>query len=167
MMHKRLASSRKGVSEIIAALLVISITISAGALFAAYASGLMGSIQKQVTTQPYLEQLTLDYYTWPCPSGNCYSSTAGSLTITIRNDGAAPITFVDFFMQGVRNTTNVTPTSCYVLPVQSSCTLTFQVPTGLTSTLTANGGGIAYIVKLVAKDGAIFTFSCIYGSYTH
>ena len=162
----QLPSSRRGVSEIIAALLVVCITVSAGTLFAAYASGVMGRLQTSVA-QPYTEQLTLDYYNWPCPNGNCYSSTAGSLTITIRNDGAATITFADFFMQGVRNTTDVTPTSCNALPVQSSCTLTFNVPSGLISSLTANGGGMAYAVKLVARDGTIFTFSCIYGSFTH
>ena len=166
----RLPSSRRGISEIIAALLVICITVSAGTLLAAYASGVMGRLQTTVT-QPYTEQLTLDYYTWPCLNGNCYSSTAGSLNITIRNDGAAPITFADFFIGGV--STQPTTAGCpsqnppYVLAVQSACKLTFPVPSGLTSTLTANGGGIAYTVKLVANDGTIFTFSCIYGSYTH
>jgi len=159
--------SRKGISEIVGALLVVCITVSAATLFAAYASGLMGSLQRPVS-QPYTEQLTLDYYNWPCPSGNCYSSSPGALTIIIRNDGAATITLsADFFMQGMKNTTDVTPTSCNTLQIQSSCTLTFSVPSGLTALLSSNGGGIAYMIKLVAKDGTIFTFSCIYGSYTH
>ena len=155
-----LASSRRGLSEVIAALLVVGITISAGTLFAVYASGLMGSIMHP-TSQPYTEQLALDYYTWPCPS------SCNALVITIRNDGAATITISDYFIQGVQLTLTSSnlgsncPTASLpeVLTVQSTCTMTFPVTT-VTS-------GVAYIVKLVAKDGTIFTFSCIAGSYTH
>ena len=156
--------SRRGLSEIIAALMVVCITISATALFAIYASGLMGSILKPVTSQPYTEQLTLDYYCWNTSS---YCNGAGNLKITVRNSGAATITLSDFFMQGVKNTTDLTPSGCaspnsYVLAVQSTCTLTFPAPTTLTVT-----SGLAYTVKLVANDGTIFTFSCIAGSYSH
>jgi len=163
-------SSRKGISEIVAALLVVCITVSAGTLLAAYASGLMGSIQNPITTQPYTEALTLEYYTWlDCPSGSTCSGSSQSPTLTIRNDGAATVTLVDFFMQGVRNTTSLTAfgSNCpspnrYVLPVQQSCTFTFPIPT----TLTVNSG-IAYTVKFVASDGTTFTFSCVAGSNTH
>jgi len=151
----RLPSSQRGVSEIIAALLVVCITVSAATLFAAYASGLMGSLQTRVT-QPYTEQLTLEYYNW--------LTVASGPTLTIRNDGMATITFADFFMQGVKNTTDLTPNSCpsSQLLVQSSCTLTFPVPSTLAVT-----SGMAYTVKFVAKDGTIFTFSIIAGSNTH
>jgi flagellin-like protein len=153
----RQLSSRKGISEILSALLVICITVAAATLLAAYASGLMGSLQTKVT-QPYTEQLTLEYYNW--------LNTANAPQLIIRNDGAATITLVDFFMQGMRNTTSLTFTNCYskpnVLPVQQSCTVTFPVPTGLTIT-----SGITYTVKFVASDGAIFTFTLIAGSNTH
>jgi flagellin-like protein len=154
----RLRSSRKGVSEIIAALLVVCITVSAGTLLAAYASGVMGRIQTTVT-QPYTEQLTLEYYNWlNCPSGSTCSGSSQSPTLTIRNDGAATITFVDFFMNGMSTTVS----GCSSLQVQSTCTITFPIPSGLTVTL-----GIAYTVKFVAKDGTLFTFSIIAGSNTH
>jgi len=154
----RLRRSRRGVSEIIAALLMVCITVAAGTLFAAYASGVMGRLQTSVS-QPYTEQLTLDYYSW-------LTVTSGP-SLTIRNDGAATITFAVFFMQGVQNTTDLTTSNCpspnaYVLPVQSTCTLTFPIPSGLTVT-----SGIAYMVKFVAKDGTLFTFSIIAGSNTH
>lgn len=161
--------SRRAVSEIIAALLIVCITVSAATLFAAYASGIMGAIQKPVS-QPYTEQLTIDYYCWGSWSGGyCNTSTITSVLVTIRNDGAATITFADFFIQGFK-ATSVTPSSSgcpsasspYYLNVQSVCTLTISVPTGLTVK-----SGIAYSVKFVATDGSIFTFSCIAGSYTH
>jgi len=151
-------SSRKAISEIISALLVVCITVSAATLFAAYASGIMGSLLVPVS-QPYTEQLTLDYYNW--------ATVANGPTLTIRNDGAATITLGDFFLQGVKNTTDLTTSNCpspnaYVFPVQSSCTLTFPIPTGLSVT-----SGFAYTVKLVARDGTIFTFSCVAGGFTH
>lgn len=151
-------SSRKGIAEIIAAMLLILITLSAAILLGVYASGLMGHIMVQ-QSQPYNEQLTLDYYNWP--------TNPGSLKITVRNDGLATITLADFFVQGLpENTAGFTFANCpsnpYVLPVQTSCTITIPAPSGLTVTQ-----GTAYTVKLVSKDGAVFTFSCIYGSYTH
>ncbi len=164
----RLLTSRKAVSEIIAALLIICITVSAGTLLAAYASGLMGRIQPPVASQPYTEQLTLEYYYWlNCPSGSTCSGSSKSPTLTIRNDGAATVKLVDFFMQGNSSTPAGSGGICpsgppYTLPVQQSCTLTFTIPTGMTVT-----SGIAYTLKLVASDGAIFTFSCIAGSNTH
>lgn len=161
-----LSPSRKGVAEIIAALLLVCITLSAGMLFAIYASGLMGRLDVP-KSQPYTDQLTLDYYNWPCPSGNCNSGSPGTLTIIVRNDGASTITLADFFIQGsLESTSGLTFTNCpsnpYVLSVQSSCTIALSVPSGLSVTQ-----GVAYTVKLVANDGTIFTFSCIYGSYTH
>lgn len=151
--------SRRGISEIIAALLVICITVSAGTLLAVYASGVMGRLQTTVT-QPYTKQLTLEYYSWlDCqPGSTSCSGTSQSPTLTIRNDGAATITFADFYMQGVPTTVS----GCSSLQVQSTCTVTFPIPSGLTVTL-----GIAYTVKFVANDGTLFTFSIIAGSNTH
>ena len=130
------------------------ITVAAGTLLAAYASGVMGGLQTKVS-QPYTEQLTLEYYNW---------LNTGSLILTLRNDGAATINFADFYIQGAKNTTDLTLSNCpspnYALPVQSSCTMTFST-TGMTIT-----SGIAYTVKFVAIDGTIFTFSCIAGSNT-
>ena len=155
----RLPSSQRGVSEIIAALLVVCITVSAATLFAAYASGLMGSLQTRVSSQPYTEALTLEYYNWlNCPSGSTCSGSSQSPTLIIRNDGAANITLADFFMNGM----STTVTGCPYVMVQQTCTITFPIPSSLTVT-----SGIAYTVKFVAKDGTIFTFPIIAGSNTH
>ena len=154
-------SSRKGVAEIIAALLLVCITLSAGIMLAVYASGLMGRLDVP-RSQPYEEQLALDYYSWPYVAG----SNPGSLEIIVRNDGVATTILADFFIQGsLEPASGVTFSSCPSSPsvtVQTTCTITLAVPSGLTVTQ-----GTAYIVKLVTKDGAIFTFSCVYGSYTH
>jgi hypothetical protein len=122
-----------------------------------FAEGLMGGLPSNVS-QPYLEQLSLDYYDW---------TNTNSLTLTLRNVGSAQIRFSDFFIAATRNSTALTFVGGCVspqgmLPVQASCTLTFPVPVGLTIT-----SGIAYTVKIVAADGTTFTFSCIAGSNTH
>ncbi len=152
----RLLSSRKGVSEIIAALLMITITVAGATLLYVYVEGLMGSLQTNVS-QPYSEQLSLDYYDW---------TNTNSLKLTLRNVGPVQISLADFFIAGAQNTTSLTfGGGCNsprgVLPVQTSCAVTFPVPAGFTVK-----SGVAYTVKIVAKDGTIFSYSCIAGSLT-
>jgi len=157
----RLKSSRRAVSEIVSALLVVMITIAAATLLGAYVSGVMGGILRPSSSgEPYTEQLALDYYTWPTPVTN-------GPTITIRNDGAATVTLIDFFIQGVKITNPSSSSGCpsgnppYVLQVQSTCTITIPATTvSVTS-------GVSFVIKLAANDGTVFTFSCIAGSSTH
>ena len=153
---------RRGASEIIAAMLLIVITVAAAVLMYAYASGLMGRLQGAAQSQPYLEQVSLDYYDW---SGT--STCSSGLTIvclTLRNVGVAKVTLTDFFIAGTRNTTdlkfNGTIGGCVqgVLKVQSVCVITFYVPTSVPIS-----SGITYNVKIVTRDGAVFSYSCIAG----
>ena len=155
----RLVSSRKGVSEIIAALLVISITISAMTLFAVYASGLMGSILKPAGQPPYTEQLSSEYYNW---------NTLGSLIVDVRNTGVATVNLqtADYYLSGIKLTA---PTFSCVSPATSTA-VTPGGACSLTLSLTASSytSGIAYVLKIVlTTDGAMFTFSFIAGSTTH
>jgi len=155
----RWVSSRKGVSEIIAALLVIMITISAGTLFAAYASGLMGSMQKQMTTQPYIEQISSEDYTW---------TTLSSLTVNARNTGAATINLqtADYYLAGIllsAPSPSCSTGSWNAVAPGTVCTISW-------SSLTASSysTGVAYVLKIVlTKDGATFTFTLVAGSATH
>lgn len=151
--------SRRGASEVIAAMLLIVITVAASVLLYAYVSGLMGRLQGVAVQQPYLEQVSLDYYNWS-PS---LSPTLSKLNLTLRNVGVAKVTMSDFFIAGIRNTTALTfGSGCNsprgVLAVQASCLVTFPVPSGFTPT-----SGIAYSVKIISKDGAVFSYSCIAG----
>lgn len=157
-------SSRKGASEVIAAMLLIVITVAAATLLYAYTSGLMGRLQGVAVQQPYLEQVALDYYDW---SGASQCSTSiNVLCLTLRNVGVAKVSMSDFFIAGRRNTTNLTfGAGCNlpqpgVLAVQSSCVLTFPVPSDFSPSVTL---GVAYNVKIVTKDGAILSYSCIAG----
>lgn len=157
-------SSRKGISEIIASLLIICITVSAGTLFAAYASGLMGKIQPPAASQPYTEQLSAEYYNW---------NTLSSLVVDVRNTGVATVNLAtaDYYLSGVSQTCS----SCVTNPTGGTCTTTSAVAPGTACTLTLTpspsgsySSGIAYVLKIVlTKDGATFTFSIIAGSTTH
>lgn len=162
-MDLRLLRSRKAVSEIIAALLIICITVAGGTLFAAYASGLMGKILNPISTQPYTEQLSVEYYSWYCSGSTC------SLIVDVRNTGVATVNLAtaDYYLSGIQPTT--APSFSCVAPATS----TVVAPSGacqLSWSLTANSypTGIAYVLKIVlTKDGATFTFSLIAGSNTH
>jgi hypothetical protein len=150
----RSLSSRKGASEVIAAMLLIVIAVAATVLLYVYVSGLMGSLQGGSVQQQYLEQISLDYYDW---------TTLSTLKLTLRNVGVAKVTFSDFFIAGQGNTTALTfGSGCNsprgVLTVQSSCVVTFSIPTGFSAT-----SGIVYSVRVISIDGAIFSFSCIAG----
>ena len=120
-----------------------------------YASGLMGSLQASQVRQPYLEQIAIDYYNWTTPN---------TLKLAIRNVGSVDVTMADFFfIARTRNTTALTfGAGCNsprgLLPVRASCILTFPMPSGFTP-----ASGIAYMVKIVTKDGAVFSYSCIAG----
>jgi len=158
----RSLSSRKGISEILAALLVVCITVSAATLLAAYASGLMGSLQTKVT-QPYTEQLTLEYYNW---------NTLTSLSVDFRNTGAATLNLqtADYYVGGIKMATPTVGTGgC----TPSGQTWSALAPVGacpITVTISGLGtinSGIAYVLKIVLTDGATFTFFCIAGSNTH
>jgi flagellin-like protein len=161
----RLLKSRKGISEIIASLLIICITVSAATLFAAYASGLMGKIQPPAASQPYTEQFSAEYYNW---------NTLSTLTVNLRNTGVATVNLqtADYFVSGIEIATgSVSPGTCSsgtwssVAPVVE-CPLTIS-GLGTTNPVTINSG-IAYVLKIVlATDGATFTFSLIAGSNTH
>jgi len=151
----RLPSSRRAVSQIIAALLLVCITVSAAALFATYASGLMGKILTPVTAQPYTEQFSVEYYAW---------NTTSSLIVHVRNTGSATVNLstADYFLSGIKLTT--APTFSCVSPATSTavgptgaCSLTW-------SSLTSYSSGIAYVLKIVLTDGSTFTFSLIAGN---
>jgi len=154
--------NRKGASEIIAAMLLIVITVAAAVLMYAYASGLMGGLQGVAVKQPYLEHLALDYYDW---TGGTSCGT-GKLCLSLRNVGSASITIktADYFVNGIETATpsfscasGALDSNGNLVP-QGFCQVTVPMPTGFTPT-----PGVAYSVKIATKDGAIFSYSCIAG----
>jgi len=134
---------------------MIAITVTSGIVVYVYASGLMGPLEGVKVQQPYLEKITLDYYQW-----NWKSSTAGNLTLELRNTGSTQITLADVFIIG-QPVARTFGSGC------SSGTLGVNAPgcqVSITYTGLAITSGNAYNVRVVTSDGAIFDFSCIAGA---
>jgi flagellin-like protein len=142
--------NNRAVSVIIAALLLIAITVAAAILLYVFSIGLLGSLQSGGGQQTK-QQLIMEAYTWTTP--------AGPLTMTMRNVGPATIQFADVFINGAKQTATgscegATPT----VLVGASCTLIIAAPTGSPT------AGVAYPIKVVTVDGAVFSYSAIAGS---
>jgi hypothetical protein len=184
-------TGKRGISEIAAAMLLITIAVAASIIIYIYSSGLLGSLQGARPQQPYANQITLEYYDWSSSSsnGNCYSPDLHKLCLTLRNVGAGIAVLADFFVAGVKvtldtgagstcagytggrttiaitGTATQTYTATGLLPQgPNSCTAILDIPTtGSTATISP---GVAYSVRVVTVDGSTFSFSCIAGQST-
>jgi flagellin-like protein len=138
--------SSRGVSQVIAALLLIAIAVAAAILLYVFAIGLLGSLGTGGGQQTK-EQLIMEGYNFV---------NTGSLSVTLRNVGPATIGMAtaDYFINGVQ----VTPTTaCPNLTPTQSCPVTLGY--GGTSLV----GGAAYPFKVVTPEGGVFSYSVIAG----
>jgi flagellin-like protein len=144
---------KKGVSEILAATLLITITVSAATIFYLYSSNLLGSLTgAQPQSGQYSNQITLEYYDW---------TKLTNLTLTVRNVGSGLANIAAYYVNGIKYTpTGGTCTSTATLQPQQSCKVTLTIAAG--SALS----GVAYSVRVVTKDGGVFSYSCIAGQRT-
>ena len=145
-------SNNRAVAEVIGALLMITLAVTAGVVVYVYSSGLIGTLYGAKVQQPYEEHLSLDYYAWTLRSNN------GTVTLTLRNTGSAQVTLADFFIAGNAITNPTVGCSNKLVQVNSACLITLQY-SGLQFTQ-----GISYNVEAVSIDGAIFSFACIAGT---
>ncbi len=156
--------NKRGVSVIIAALLLIAIAVAAAVLLYVFSIGLLGSLQGG-GGQQVKDQLILEAYSWPLATG---------LTLTVRNVGTAPVTVADIFVNGVAQTT---PTLVDVgsglgcgnpdagtVPLGAACTATFATFSGTPFSGSKDPtSGVAYPIKIVSADGGVFSYSAIAG----
>ena len=149
--------NRRGVSQVIAAMLMIVITVAGAVLLYTYSAGLMGSLQAAKPQQQYLSQIALEYYNW--------NLAAGILTLTLRNVGTTVVDLspskADYLVRG----STVSSVGCGQLDPQQSCTATLTDGLGNTA-ITGATVGVAYVVKVIAADGASFSYTCIAGRNT-
>ena len=79
-----------------------------------------------------------------------------SLILTLRNVGPAPLSLMDFFVNGM------------AVPITNACSVPLNVGSTCTVTLSTSGlnpsDGVAYVIKIVSVDGAVFSYSAIAGS---
>jgi len=146
--------TNKAVSQVIAALLLIAISVAAAVLVYVFSIGLLGSLQSSGGQQAK-QQLIMEAYNW----NNAAPPT--TLLLTVRNVGPAQIQVADVFINGVIQTSvafggSFAGPNTNQLAVGSSGTIT------ITTSGTYNGG-VAYVVKVVTIDGAVFSYSAICG----
>ena len=143
--------NKRAVSAIIAALLLIAITVAAAIMVYVFSIGLLGSLQSGGGQQTK-EQLIMEAYAW---------NTLTKLVLTVRNVGPANIQVADFFINGAIQATPTGPCMSAnppVITVGNSCVLTEAAVTGSYSS------GVEYPIKIVTVDGAVFSYSAIAGS---
>ena len=155
IMGKRFTN--RGISTIIAALLLIAIAIAAGVLLYVFAMGLIGSLQG-TGGQQTKDQVILEAYQWP--------SSGNSLTLNLRNTGSTTVNLqaADFYVGGIQVSAAITN------PTSGGCSNTAAVSPGTAciATLTIVGAsysaGVAYVVKIGLTDGGVMSYSAVDGT---
>ena len=145
--------TNKAVSQVIAALLLIAISVAAAVLVYVFSIGLLGSLQSSGGQQSK-QQVIMEAYNWPAGTGGA----TGTLSLTVRNVGPASVQFADLFINGVSSTPSGWGTSPVVLNVGQSTVIAVTPAAGTYS------AGTSYVIKIVSIDGAVFSYSAIYGS---
>ena len=143
---------RRGVSNIIAVMILVAISVTGSLLFYAYVSGVFGQLQGAQPKQAYMDQIALEFYDW----------TTSTLKVQIRNVGSSNIRIVSVYIAG-KNVTNIvwgnSPDTCTGgnLPVQKGCYIELTKPTAL-----ALQPGFSYPITLITYSGAKISFSAVY-----
>jgi len=145
-------------------MLMISIVVAAAFVIYVYSSGVLGSLQGAQPQQPYTNQITLEYYSWP-NSSSTYPNNMHNLTLQFRNTGTGRAILADFFVNGTAVTLSGTTGTCFTytttttfLPPGSTCVAVLTIPS-----TTIIRAGYAYSVRLVTRDGAVFTYTLTAG----
>jgi flagellin-like protein len=151
--------NNRAVSQVIAALLLIAIAVAAAVLVYVFSIGLLGSLQGG-GGQQVKQQLIMEAYDW--------ASQSPTLLFTMRNVGTSALDIADVFVSGnaaggfalsdVGTGSGCGVASLGAVPVQTACLVTITMPTTFTPT-----SGVAYAVKTVTSDGAVFSYSAIAG----
>ncbi|MEM3382117.1 MAG: archaellin/type IV pilin N-terminal domain-containing protein [Candidatus Bathyarchaeia archaeon] len=143
-MLRSLRKYKRGVSPVIAVLLMVAIAVAASILVYVWSMGLIGTL----TTgggQQLKEQVILEAYNW---------KTTSTLELYLRNVGNSEVVVDAVYVSGQSYTlTTGSSLSVQGPPVKISITLS--------GTYTS---GVAYTVKVVTKTGGVFTYSVIAGS---
>ena len=149
--------SKRGVSVIIAALLLIAIAVAAAVLLYVFSIGLMGSLGSSGGQQTK-DQVILEAYDWSTPI------TMTTLVLNLKNVGSSTVNLAyghaDYFVNGVAV---VGDAGCgqSVAPGAPTCKETLTITP--TATPVFPTAGAAYAVKVVLPDGGVFSYTAIAG----
>ena len=141
--------SNRAVSQVIAALLLIAISVAAAILLYVFSIGLLGSLGSGGGQQTK-EQVIMEAYNF---------QIGGSLVVNLRNVGSASVDIggADYFLNGVDAGTPTGSCSGATLAPGDSCTATLSPSTG------SLVSGAAYPFKVVTPTGGVFAYTVVYG----
>jgi len=151
--------SNRGVSVIIAALLLIAIAVAAAVLLYVFSIGLMGSLSSSGGSQTK-DQLILAAYNW--------GSTTGPLDLYLQNVGSSTLDLVpgtgtspngpSYFVAGILVKAVAGTPACTTAqaPGTAACEM---VLTNLPTVTT----GASYAIKVITPDGGVFSYAAIAG----
>ena len=154
---------RRAISEIVAALILVAIVMAGATILWVYSSGLLGSLQGAQPQTGYTDHVSLEYYDW---------TKMTSMNITVRNTGTSVLTMVDFFVGNSTWNFHLDPTNSSRVVFGSGCNSPAGQlnPQGVCKitlknipTLTRGSG---YVVKIITRTGAAFSYTLIAGSFT-
>lgn len=139
-------NSKRGVSVIIGALLLVALAVAAAVLLYTYSIGLLGGLETS-GGQQMKSQLIMESYNWQ----------SAALTLTLRNVGVTAIDLrtTDFILNGYMATVTV-QSNCLTLAPSTSCIVTLTIPFAATT-------GTSYLVKVVTSAGSVFAYSVVAG----
>jgi flagellin-like protein len=152
IMGKRFTN--RGISTIIAALLLIAIAIAAGVLLYVFSMGLIGSLQG-TGGQQTKDQVIMEAYQWPATA---------TLTLNLRNTGSTTISlsaadiYLGGFLLAAPGTTPCTTGSWTSVAPGTACTLGWTSLTAASYT-----AGVAYVLKIGLQDGGVMSYSVVDG----
>ena len=139
---KRNNQRKKGVSPVIAVLLMIAIAVAAAILVYVWSMGLIGTLTGGGGQQTR-EQIIIDAYVWK----------GSDMALYFRNVGSSEVVLDAIYVSG----TPVASSMEQILTVLGPVEPITVTPSG---TFTQ---GVAYTIKCVTKTGGVFTFSLTYG----
>jgi len=143
---KKIRTAKKGVSPVIAVLLMIAIAVAAAILVYVWSMGLIGTLTSGGGTQ-VKEQIIMDAYDWKTTPTIC--------SFYFRNVGSTDVVIDAIYIGGQQLASDMDQTLLLQTVV--------QVPLGASGTYTP---GVAYTAKVITKTGGVFSFQVIYGSAT-
>lgn len=173
----RFSKSSRGVSPIIATLLLVAITIALGVIAYVYVNGVSGNLTNGSGGQQTSQQLELTAYSFSTLSGSCSGNTslvAPCLTISLKNAGGSAVTIDGIYFNGAPLSTAVQTGSFSPITlathgdatIQLAASGTFSSNEGYTGLPSSSGitGGSGYPLKIVTTTGGLFSYTVTAGS---
>ena len=132
---RKIKKNSKGLSPVIASIILIAVTVAVSVVVAAWMGGMTIGFMGNA------EQVSITNIAF-------VTGTPDTLQVMVTNSGSTPAKISSAFINGVDATTGMTSSPAQPIAKSSSATVTLNLPTGITL-----DAGSAYQVKLITQKG--------------